>query len=300
MVDYHSEDRDFLWMWDAWHGSNDDDGIRDRTTASETGDRGDITVTCTEVDTEVDPFGCIVEAMTITDMSQETVVRQLARVYDLHTGLAEESRPWGAAQLYFASRYPNCSTRATRTGDTSTAAGDLLGAEALADTLLHITLPHAPLHYSESRECRGLPTSPSRTAEEVVREALDARDECDLPDWYLDRSPQRRRSVGRMARGPVLPGAGQPEDRLRRTHRSGTRAGSLGRWWQVQHPCGGRKPVRRRCPADLLSRVSRPDALRRRVRPVAATAGAGRSPRAPSGGPRCGPAAHVCLRHRGP
>ena len=176
MVDYHAIERDFEWLLEAWYGPSSD-GIRDQAEASETGDRGDITVTCTGGPT----FGCEVSAMTITDMSPETVIRQLARVYDLHTGLADESRPWGAAQLYFASRYPNCSTR------TDTPAGDLLGAEALADTLLHITLPHAPLHYSENRECRGLPTSPSRTAEEVVSQALEARNACDLPDWYLDR-----------------------------------------------------------------------------------------------------------------
>ena len=172
MVDYRA--RDFVWLWDAWYDT--DDGIRPRTTASETGDGGDITVTCTGGAS----FGCEVEAMTITDMSPETVVRQLARVYDLHTGLADESRPWGAAQLYFATRYPACSTR------TDPPAGDLPGAEALADTLLHITLPHAPLHYSESRTCSRLPTSPSRTAEEVVRQALEARNRCDLPDWYID------------------------------------------------------------------------------------------------------------------
>ena len=111
--------------------------------------------------------------MTITDMSLETVVRHLAQVYDLHAGVIRHALPWGAVQLYFASTYPSCSS-----GD------DLQGAEALADTLLHVTLPHAPLHYSENRTCRRLPTSPTRAAEEIVTQGLEARDNRDLPDWY--------------------------------------------------------------------------------------------------------------------
>ena len=74
-------------------------------------------------------------------------------------------------QLYFASRYPRCSP------------GDYLhGAEVLADTLLHVTVPHAWLPYYQGRSCSGLPTTPTLEAERVVLQGLDSRRQ--LPDWY--------------------------------------------------------------------------------------------------------------------
>lgn len=163
--------RDFPWLYDAWLY------IGDNTTASRVGTGGDITVDCVGGAT----FGCTVSAMSITDMSLETVVRQLARVYDLDTSFSRPQAPWGAAQLYFASRYPDCSSRTT-----TVPAGVLPGAEALAETLLYVTLPHAPLRYSEAGTCRQLPSTPSRTAQEVVEQALEARRDADLPDWYVD------------------------------------------------------------------------------------------------------------------
>ena len=50
-----------------------------------------------------------VTAIIITQMTLETVVHQLARVYGLPTGLADP-REWGPVQLYVASRYPGCTS----------------------------------------------------------------------------------------------------------------------------------------------------------------------------------------------
>ena len=61
--------RDFPWLADAW------DVIRGDTTANEFGSGGDVTVDCVGGSS----FGCDVSAMTITDMSLETVIRQLAQ-----------------------------------------------------------------------------------------------------------------------------------------------------------------------------------------------------------------------------
>lgn len=172
--------RDFPWLWDAW------DHIDRTTTASDSGSGGDITVECSGVS-----VGCDVTAMTITDMTVETVVRQLARVYDLQAGLASPTA-WGAVQLYFASRYPRC------------APGHYLhGAEVLADTLLHVTAPHAWLPHYQGRACAGLPTTPTPEAERVVQQGLESRRRA--PDWYYDTI----RSAGDLwttwSRAPSLP-----------------------------------------------------------------------------------------------
>ena len=153
--------REFPWLRDAW------DHIERTTNASDFGSGGDVTVECVGGAS----FGCTVSAMTITDMTVETVIRQLARVYDLHAGLAEPME-WGAVQLYFASKYPRC------------APGDYLhGAEVLADTLLHVTAPHAWLPYYQGRGCTGLPRTPTAEAERVVLQGLDGRR---VPDWYYN------------------------------------------------------------------------------------------------------------------
>ena len=65
---------------------------------------------------------------------------------------------------------------------TVTRAPDQPGAEALADTLLHLTVPHAWLSYYQGRGCAGLPRAPSTEAELVVYDALDGF----VPDWYDD------------------------------------------------------------------------------------------------------------------
>ena len=152
--------REFPWLWDAW------DHIDLTTTASDFGSGGDVTVDCTGGAS----YGCDVSSMIITDMTMDTVVRQLARVYDLQAGLASAAE-WGAVQLYFASTYPRC------------APGDYLhGAEVLADTLLHVTVPYAYLPYYEGRTCSGLPRTPTPEAERLVEQGLEGRR---MPDWYF-------------------------------------------------------------------------------------------------------------------
>ena len=170
---------DFLWLEDAWHH------IRNNTTVDLSGEGGDVTVVCYDGTT----FGCDVMDMTITDMSLETVIHQLARVYDLHTGLAPPFA-WGAAQLYFASKYPRC-----------VPVTDQHGAEVLADTMLHLTVPHAFLSYYQGRGCSGLPRTPSSEAERVVQQALDGH----VPDWYDTNITTAQKLWIAWQRGPSLP-----------------------------------------------------------------------------------------------
>ena len=171
--------RNFPWLSDAWSH------IRNDTTASDFGVGGDVSVDC-YADTS---FGCEVRSMTITDMSLETAIHQLARVYDLHTGLAP-SVAWGAVQLYFAFRYPNC-----------VPGTDRHGAEILANTVLHVTAPHAWLSYYQGRGCSGLPRTPSSQAERVVLQGLEGQ----LPDWYLDNITDGYQLWAVWLRGPSLP-----------------------------------------------------------------------------------------------
>lgn len=175
-----NRDRDFPWLWDAWNH------IDLTTTASDFGSGGDVTVDCTGGAA----YGCDVSSMTITDMTVDTVIRQLARVYDLQAGLAS-AEEWGAVQLYFASTYPRC------------APGDYLhGAEVLADTLLHVTAPHAYLPYYQGRSCSGLPRTPTAEAERVVLQGLDARR---TPDWYFTEIVSASDLWTTWRRGPSLP-----------------------------------------------------------------------------------------------
>ena len=156
---------DFDWLWVAW------DFVRDETTVAEVTDGGgDVTSTCV-FNSQADPIEieCTVASMTISEISLETVVHQLARVYDLHTDLAAPREVWGAVQLYFASRYPRCD-----------AGTDEHGSQVLANTMLHLTVPHAHLDYYEGRACTGLPRAPTREAEQVLADGLDGLE----PDWY--------------------------------------------------------------------------------------------------------------------
>ena len=179
-------DDDFDWLWEAW------DHIRDDTLVNEFGSgrgnaSGDVTVRCYG-DSEIEPIGCEVTAMTVTDMSIGTVLHQLARVYDLHTGLAPDTQ-WGAVQLYFASMYPLCSPET-----------DQHGSHILADTMVHLVVPHARLDYYESRNCAGLPRAPTRESESTVLDGLDAR----VPHWY-DRNIQNGNDLwSTWLRGPSL------------------------------------------------------------------------------------------------
>ena len=172
---------DFLWLEKAWHH------IRNNTTVDLSGEGGDVTTDCF-VDVGAS-FGCNVTHMTITDMSLETVIHQLARVYDLHTGLAPPFE-WGAVQLYFASKYPRC-----------VPVTDQHGAEVLANTMLHVTVPHASLSYYQGSGCSGLSRTPSSEAKRVVQQGLDGN----VPDWYDDNITTARELWIAWLRGPSLP-----------------------------------------------------------------------------------------------
>ncbi len=181
--------RDFPWLVDAW------DHVDGLASVTESGEGGDVTSECYADGLD---FGCEVLGMTITDMSLSTVIRELARVYDLHTGLAP-SRAWGAVQLYFATEYPDCFA------DT-----DEHGSKILADTVLHIMVPHANLTYYSGR-CRGLPRMPTVEAEQVVRQGLDDR----VPDWYRREITDGFELWTAWLRGPSLPAIANLRDEFR-------------------------------------------------------------------------------------
>ena len=172
--------RSFPWLLDAW------DHIEQSTSASEFGSGGEISTSCFAVGSN---FGCTVSSMTITDISLGTVIHYLARVYDLHTGLAP-SRSWGPVQLYFATNYPDCEEET-----------DQVGAEVLADTVLHLVVPHAYLSYYEGGRCRGPGRSPTREAEQVVSDGLADR----VPAWYLRDIADGLELWEAWLRGPSLP-----------------------------------------------------------------------------------------------
>ena len=161
-VDQEVADREaeFGWLRIAW------DHARDRIWVTPSGAGGFVRSSCFGAG---DSFRCEAESVTITDMSLRVIVHELAHVYDLHTGLAPK-REWGAVQLYFATAYPECEEGTYR---------DL---EILADTLTHLVLPDARLHYYEFSLCDELPDSPSDEAEQVVRDGLAGR----VPDWYTE------------------------------------------------------------------------------------------------------------------
>ena len=116
-----------------------------------------------------DSFHCEAESVVVTEMSLRVIVHELAHVYDLQTGLAPK-KAWGAVQLYFASSYPECEE------------GTYRGVEILADTLTHVVLPDANLHYYEYSRCEAVPDLPSDEAEEVIQDGLAGR----VPDWYRE------------------------------------------------------------------------------------------------------------------
>ena len=152
---------EFGWLRVAW------DHIRSSAGAVESGDPGDVLTVCTADPTEPSLI-CEVAQMTVADLSLANVIHYLARVYDLHTGLAPAAS-WGAAQLYFASRYSHCP-----------AEDDFAGIAILADTLLSLTVPHAQLPYHQPGGCFGLPTEPTPEDELIVLDGLAGR----VPHWY--------------------------------------------------------------------------------------------------------------------
>ena len=161
-VDQEIADREaeFGWLGIAWGHA------RDRIWVTPSGVGGFVRRSCYG---KGDSYRCVVDSVTITEMSLRIIVHELAHVYDLHTGLAPK-KEWGAVQIYFASAYPECEE------------GTYRGSEILADTLTHLVLPEARLHYYEFSACDELPDSPSDEAEQVIRDGLAGR----VPDWYTE------------------------------------------------------------------------------------------------------------------
>lgn len=155
-------EREHPWLRAAW------DHVRDRTSAVPLANiEGIVQPVC---DGAGEPPGCRAESMRIAEMRLGVAVHELAHVYDTTTGLAQR-RAWGAVQLYFGIRYPDCFRDQ----------GQWPGSEILADTMTHLVVPLASLAYFEAG-CPGLGDRPDREAQEVVLSGLAG----EVPDWYAD------------------------------------------------------------------------------------------------------------------
>ena len=153
---------EFPWLRAAW------DHIRDRTTASLGGSlRGSVRSSCHVSDGAV---ACQAESMEIAEMTLSTAVHELAHVYDSTTGLVT-GRAWGAVQLYFAARYPDCFVDDRQRQ----------GSELLADTMTHLVVPAAWLTYY-AIGCDGSGNGVDREAEGTVLAGLAGV----VPPWYTE------------------------------------------------------------------------------------------------------------------
>ena len=176
-----SREAEFPWLRVAW------DHVRDSTEFAQSGFGGYVSVYCF-ADAAADGFGCAAESMAMTEIGLG-VIHELLHVYDLHTGLAP-SRAWGAVQLYFATTHPDCF------------AGSGQGSEILADTVLHVMVPHAWLTYYNSPGCPTLParSEPTPEAVQVVLQGLAGQ----VPDWYRDNITSGAELWSAWLRGPSL------------------------------------------------------------------------------------------------
>lgn len=154
---------DFPWLTTAW------DHIRDQVNVSPSGVGGFGGVVYRSCD-NWRRRGCEVTTMTMSELSLGGVVHELLHVYDIHAGLAPP-KAWGAVQLYFAVKYPDCYVRGP---------SGLPGAEILADTVAHLMVPHDWLTYYESDGCPSLGERPSLEDEQVVLAGLAGK----VPAWY--------------------------------------------------------------------------------------------------------------------
>ena len=155
-------EREYPWLRASW------DHVRELTSAVPLDSiSGIVQPVC---DGPGEPSACRAESMMVSELELGTVVHELAHVYDATTGLAQR-RAWGAVQLYFGIRYPDCFRDH----------GQRPGSEILADTLTHLVVPLASLAYFETG-CPGLGDQPDREAEEVVLSGLAG----EVPDWYTD------------------------------------------------------------------------------------------------------------------
>ena len=177
-----NREADFPWLRVAWNH------VRDQTSFGQSGFGGFVSTYC-YADDAADVFGCGAARMTMTEISLG-VIHELAHVYDLHTGLAPSSA-WGAVQLYFATTYPGCF-----------AGTDFHGVEILADTVLHVMVPHAWLTYYESPGCPTLPegSKPTLEAEQVVLSGLAG----EIPNWYRENITNGAELWAAWLRGPSI------------------------------------------------------------------------------------------------
>ena len=157
----------FPWLRVAW------DYVRDDVRLFEAASGGVTTVSCGFF--EPGRYGCRTSRVAIgTDLNEMSMreilrigVHELAHVYDGATALTP-NKAWGAVQLYFAVTYPHCH------------AG---GEEAIADTMLHLVFPDAPLtYYGPGSSCPGMPTAPTDEAKSILRSGLAG----EVPAWYTE------------------------------------------------------------------------------------------------------------------
>lgn len=149
---------DYPWLKIAW------DHIRDQANVAASGGGGVVWRSCDHWHAR----GCEIRGMTMSQLTFGGVIHELLHVYDIQAGLAP-AKAWGAVQLYFAVKYPDCYNR-----------NDLPGGEILADTVKHLMVPHGWLTYHESDGCPTLGDRPSLEDEQVVLAGLAGK----VPDWY--------------------------------------------------------------------------------------------------------------------
>ena len=188
LLRYHLEvfvrafEEDFPWLRQAWEfireaSSFTYDVCAPAETCSESSGRVD--ASCEVVDGR---FGCRASRLLIHGTWSNEFGHQLAHVYDRTTALTPD-RAWGATQLYFSNRYPECYT----------VLGSGAGSEILADTLTYLLLPDEPLWYYrqdawlqdrrgdfDRPDCPGLGSRPGAADVRVVRDGLAGR----VNDWY--------------------------------------------------------------------------------------------------------------------
>lgn len=124
---------------------------------------------------------CTADRVVVRSMRLGTLIHELGHVYDFTPQLAMSPKAWGAVQLYFAVKHPDCYTRR----------GFGAGVELLADTMQHLVIPTAWLGYHHPRvdvtasafdslECLTVTDQPTEEAKAVVLAGLAGR----VPDWY--------------------------------------------------------------------------------------------------------------------
>ena len=157
----------FPWLRIAW------DHVRDEVRLFDAASGGSTTIGCGF--SASGTYECSTSMVAIgTDLNERTMqellrigVHELAHVYDGATALTP-NRAWGAVQLYFAVTYPDCQNG---------------GEETIADTMLHLVFPEAPLsYYGRGSSCPTTPATPTEEAEAILLTGLSG----EVPRWYTE------------------------------------------------------------------------------------------------------------------